>query len=449
VIPLSTDANRVKQEILDRVKQFYSLTHANHELFVPGKTRVPFAGRVFDEKELIELVDASLEFWLTQGRFTDVFEDGLANFIGSKQCIFVNSGSSANLLAFMALTSNRLGPRQIKPGDEVITVAAAFPTTVSPVIQYGAVPVFVDIETKTYNIEPLLLRKSLSDRTKAVFVAHCMGHPFDVDEVRSFCDEHNLWLIEDNCDALGAKFKGKYTGTFGQLATSSFYPAHHITTGEGGAVFTDDAELARIVRSLRDWGRDCWCASGHDDTCGKRFEKQFGELPFGYDHKYVYSHFGYNLKATDLQAAIGCAQLQKLDSFVQKRREHHARLLEGLAPLEDFFVLPEAAQDTEPSWFGFVLTVKESAGFTRDDAVHHLEKKNIQTRMLFAGNLLRHPCFTTIARKDRAYRVSGHLTNTDHVMKNTFWVGVYPGLTEEAVQSIIDALHEFTDDRNK
>ena len=276
-----------------------------------------------------------------------------------------------------------------------------------------------------------------------------MGHPFDVDEVRSFCDENNLWLIEDNCDALGAKYKGKYTGTFGQLATSSFYPAHHITTGEGGAVFTDDSELARIVRSLRDWGRDCWCASGHDNTCGKRFEKQFGELPFGYDHKYVYSHFGYNLKATDLQAAIGCAQLQKLDSFVQKRREHHARLLEGLALLEQFFVLPEAAPDTEPSWFGFVLTVKESAGFTRDDVVHHLEKKNIQTRMLFAGNLLRHPCFTTIAGKDRAYRVSGHLTNTDYIMKNTFWVGVYPGLTEEAVQSIIDALYEFTDDYHR
>ena len=449
VDPCKTAAGEVKQEILRKVAEFYSLEHANHEPFIPGKTRVPIAGRVFDEKELISLVEAALEFWLTQGRFTDLFEEGLAKYIGTRHCIFVNSGSSANLLAFMALTSSSLGRRQIKPGDEVITVAAAFPTTVSPVIQYGAVPVFVDIETKTYNIEPLLLRKSLSNRTKAVFVAHCMGQPFAADEVRRFCDEHNLWLIEDNCDALGAKYKGKYTGTFGQLATGSFYPAHHITTGEGGAVFTDDAELARIVRSLRDWGRDCWCTSGHDNTCGKRFENQFGELPFGYDHKYVYSHFGYNLKATDLQAAIGCAQLQKLDSFVQKRSEHHARLLEGLAPLENFFVLPESAQDTEPSWFGFVLTIKESAGFTRDDVVHHLEKKNIQTRMLFAGNLLRHPCFTAIPGKDRVYRVSGHLTNTDYVMKNTFWVGVYPGLTEDAVQSIIDALHEFTDDRKK
>ena len=445
----STAAENVKNEILRKVVEFYSLTHGIPEPFGPGKTRVPFSGRVFDENELVNLVDASLEFWLTQGRFTDAFEEGLASFVGTDNCIFVNSGSSANLLAFAALTSGTLGPRQIRPGDEVITVAAAFPTTVSPVIQHGAVPVFVDIETKTYNIEPSLLREALTNRTKAIFVAHCMGHPFDVDKVRGFCDEHNLWLIEDNCDALGALYKGKRTGTFGELATSSFYPAHHITTGEGGAVFTNDTELARIVRSLRDWGRDCWCSPGHDNTCGRRFKKQFGELPFGYDHKYVYSHFGYNLKATDLQAAIGCAQLRKLASFIQKRREHHARLLKGLAPLEQFFVLPEAAQDTEPSWFGFVMTVKESAGFTRDDVVQHLEKKNIQTRMLFAGNLLRHPCFTDVTGNGYPYRVCGHLTNTDHIMKNTFWVGVYPGLSEPALQSIIDSLYEFVNDYRK
>lgn len=289
--PLNMLADRVKQEILRKVEEFYSLQHTNRDFFVSGKTRVPCAGRVFDEKDLVSLVDASLEFWLTQGRFTDAFEDGLANFLGAKHCIFVNSGSSANLLAFMALTSDKLGPRQIKPLDEVITVSAAFPTTVSPVIQYGAVPVFVDIEARTYNIDPLMLQGALSDRTKAVFVAHCMGHPFDVDKVRGFCDEHNLWLIEDNCDALGARYKGAFTGTFGQLSTSSFYPAHQMTTGEGGAIFTNDAELARIVRSLRDWGRDCWCASGHDNTCGKRFDRQFGELPFGYDHKYVYIPF--------------------------------------------------------------------------------------------------------------------------------------------------------------
>jgi CDP-4-dehydro-6-deoxyglucose reductase, E1 len=442
-------ADRVKQEILGKIAEFYSLAHTNREPFVPGKTRVPVAGRVFDEEELLSLVDASLEFWLTQGRFTDQFEKGLANFIGSKHCIFVNSGSSANLLAFMALTSDRLSSRKIVPGDEVITVAAAFPTTVSPVVQYGAVPVFVDIEAKTYNIDSSLLREALSDRTKAVFVAHCMGHPFDVDTVRSFCSEHNLWLIEDNCDALGSKYKGKYTGTFGHLATSSFYPAHHITTGEGGAVFTNDVELARIVTSLRDWGRDCWCASGHDNTCGKRFKKQFGALPYGYDHKYVYSHFGYNLKATDLQAAIGCAQLRKLDSFIQKRRQHHAKLSELLAPLDRFFVLPDTAANTEPSWFGFVLTVKESVGFTRDDVVQRLEKKNIQTRMLFAGNLLRHPCFTAMAGNDRAYRVSGRLTNTDLIMNNTFWVGVYPGLGEAAIQTIADTLYEFTNDYKK
>jgi CDP-6-deoxy-D-xylo-4-hexulose-3-dehydrase len=449
VDPLNPAADKLKQEIFRKVEEYFKLAHANREPFIPGKTRTPFAGRIFDEEELVSLVDAALEFWLTQGRFTDQFEEGLASFLGARHCIFVNSGSSANLLAFMALTSDKLGPRQIKPGDEVITVAAAFPTTVSPVIQYGAVPVFVDIEPKTYNIDASLLRDALSDRTKGVFVAHCLGHPFDVDVVRDFCDEHDLWLIEDNCDALGSKYKGRYTGTFGHLATSSFYPAHHITTGEGGAVFTNDVELAKIVRSFRDWGRDCWCASGHDNTCGKRFKRQFGDLPFGYDHKYVYSHFGYNLKATDLQAAIGCAQLRKLDSFVRKRRENHSKLLQSLAPLEKFFVLPEAGPHAEPSWFGFVMTVRESSGFTRDDVVQYLEKKNIQTRMLFAGNLLRHTCFTAMKGNDQTYRVSGSLKNTDLIMNNTFWVGVYPGLSEAAVQSISDALHEFIDAHEK
>ncbi len=444
---LSAQAEALRQEILRKVQQFHSLAHGQPEPFEPGKSRIPFAGRVFDEEELVNLVDASLEFWLTQDHYTDAFEKGLAEFIGARHCIFVNSGSSANLLAFAALTSHKLGERRIQRGDEVITVAAAFPTTVAPIVQYGAIPVFVDVETRTYNIDPDLFQGALSERTRAVFIAHSMGNPFDVERVLAFCREHDLWLIEDNCDALGSRYKGAYTGAFGDLATSSFYPAHHITTGEGGAVFTPNPKLAAIVQSFRDWGRDCWCTAGHDNTCGKRFDKQFGTLPLGYDHKYVYSHLGYNLKATDLQAAIGLAQLKKLGAFIEKRRANHDKLLEGLAPLEDVFLLPQAQLGAEPSWFGFVLSVKESSGFTRNDIARFLEAKNIQTRTLFAGNLLRHPCFTDTPPDQQAFRVSGDLRNTDFVMNNTFWVGVYPGLTEEALDTMISAFHEFTNDR--
>src|SRR5208337_4940279 len=409
---------QLKQEIFEKVRAYYQLVHKTSQdaEFVAGKSRINYAGRVFDEKEMINLIDSSLDFWLTTGKYAEKFEKEFADFFGVKYCSLVNSGSSANLLAFMALTSPKLGERRIKRGDEVITVAAGFPTTVAPIIQYGSVPVFVDVTLPTYNIDCSQLEAALSDKTKAVMVAHTLGNPFNISAVKDFCDKHNLWLIEDNCDSLGSKYPTlqpsnpptlQYTGTFGHIGTSSFYPPHHMTMGEGGAVYTDDVELKRIIESFRDWGRDCWCQSGKDDTCKKRFKWQLGELPHGYDHKYIYSHFGYNLKVTDMQAAIGCAQLEKLPSFIEARKKNWSFLRDGLSDLSDKLILPEPTQNSEPCWFGFLLTVREGAGFTRDEIVNHLESNGIQTRMLFAGNLIKHPCFDAMRESQKGYRVVG------------------------------------------
>jgi CDP-6-deoxy-D-xylo-4-hexulose-3-dehydrase len=443
----------LKDKIFTLVKKYYDSVHKPYltKEFIPSKDKINYAGRVFDEKEMINLVDSALDFWLTAGKYAEEFERKLANFFGVRYCLLVNSGSSANLLAFAALTSSELGERSIKRGDEVITVAAAFPTTIAPIIHYGAIPVFVDISLPTYNIDVSKLEYALSDKTKAIFLAHTLGNPFDLKTVKEFCDRHNLWLIEDNCDALGSRYfyngEWRYTGTFGDIRTSSFYPPHHITMGEGGAVYTNNPELKRILLSMRDWGRDCWCASGKDNTCGKRFDWQLGELPYGYDHKYIYSHFGYNLKATDMQAAIGVAQLEKLPSFIEARKRNWKMLREGLDDLSDIFILPEPAPDSDPSWFGFLLTVKEDAGFTRDNIVNHLEANGIQTRMLFAGNLLRHPCFNEMRKTGEGYRVLGDLTNTNRIMKDTFWVGVYPGLTETMIEYMIESVFKFVRNR--
>jgi len=433
------------------VRNYYDFAH-KQKSFVPGKSRINYAGRVYDEEEMINLVDASLDFWLTTGRYAEKFEKNFAKFLGVKCCSLTNSGSSANLLAFMALTSPKLGDRCIQKGDEVITVAAGFPTTVAPIIQYGAIPVFVDVTLPTYNIDCDLLEAALSPKTKAVMLAHTLGNPFDIERVLAFCQKYNLWLIEDNCDALGSTYTSLSSdlrsptsglcGSFGALSTFSFYPPHHITMGEGGAVCTNDIVLKRLVESFRDWGRDCWCPSGKDNTCKNRFSQQFGELPSGYDHKYVYSHFGYNLKVTDMQAAIGCAQLEKLPVFVEARRKNFKMLYEGLKDLEDRFILPEATPDSDPSWFGFLLTVREDAGFTRDEIVKHLEEHNIQTRMLFSGNLTRHPCFAYM-KEGKDYRIAGDLINTDKIMHGSFWLGVYPGMTEEMVDFMIKKIRSF------
>jgi CDP-6-deoxy-D-xylo-4-hexulose-3-dehydrase len=437
----------LRDKVIQAVQKYYEYKHKKDDrVFMPGDP-ISYAGRVFDEKEITLLVEASLDFWLTTGRFAEQFEKKFAEFLGVKYCSLVNSGSSANLLAFMALTSPKLGERRIKRGDEVITVAAAFPTTVAPIIQYGAIPVFVDVVLPTYNIDCGQLEQALSEKTKAVMIAHTLGNPFDLQAVKDFCDRHNLWLIEDNCDALGSRYlyKGewKYTGTIGDIGTSSFYPPHHMTMGEGGAVYTNDVQLKRLVESFRDWGRDCWCPSGRDNTCSHRFDQQFGELPLGYDHKYVYSHFGYNLKATDMQAAIGCAQLEKLPDFIEARKRNWKLLRNGLADLADTFILPEAAENSEPSWFGFLLTVKENVGFTREGIVNHLESNGIQTRMLFAGNLLKHPCFDELRNTGEGYRVVGEMKNTDNVMNRTFWVGVYPGMTEEMINFMVEKIRTF------
>ena len=440
----------LRRAVLTAAKQYYEFRFKLTDGFVPGD-RIPYAGRVFDEREIVNLVDASLDFWLTTGRYADEFEERLAAFLGVKYCSLVNSGSSANLVAFMALTSPALGDRRIRKGDEVITLAAGFPTTVAPIVQYGAIPVFVDITLPTYNIDCGRLEAALSDRTRAVMIAHTLGNPFDVGRVRAFCDQHGLWLIEDNCDALGSRYGGAYTGTFGHIATSSFYPPHHITMGEGGAVYTDDGNLKRIVESFRDWGRDCWCKSGHDNTCGRRFDRQFGELPLGYDHKYVYSHLGYNLKVTDMQAAIGCAQLEKLPRFIEARKRNWGILRNALDGCSDRFILPEATPGSDPSWFGFLLTVREGAGFTRDEMVAHLEGRGIQTRMLFAGNLLKHPCFDEMRASGTGFRAVSQpahgtasapaaLPVTDRIMRDTFWIGVYPGLSEEMLEFMAEEI---------
>lgn len=435
--------DQLRNEILEKTKEYYKLAFSE-QAFVPGESFVNYGGRFFDEHELINLMDASLDFWLTSGRFHKKFEKDLAKFLGVNSCLLTNSGSSANLLAFMTLTSDTLGDRKIKRGDEVITVAAGFPTTVAPIIQYGAHPVFVDVELPTYSIDVAEMEKALSCKTKAVMVAHTLGNPFNLKAVKDFCDKNNLWLIEDNCDALGSKYDGVYTGTIGHIGTCSFYPPHHMTMGEGGAVFTNNPMLRKITLSFRDWGRDCWCPSGTDNTCGKRFNWDYEKLPKGYDHKYVYSHFGYNLKVTDMQAAVGCAQLEKLPIIIQKRKENHAYLLNELQDMEKYFVLPKAEDNSEPSWFGFLLTVKEEAPFSKNDIVQFLEENKVQTRMLFAGNLLMHPCFDEMRKTGEGFRVVGELPVTNQVMNDTFWVGVYPGMTEEKLNYMVSKIKEFT-----
>lgn len=436
---------QAKEKILELVREYADRFHTPKK-YVDGN-RIPYAGRVYDSCEMVNLVDSALEFWLTSGRYTERFESKLAEYLGIRFCSLVNSGSSANLTAFMALTSPLLGDRRIKRGDEVITVAAGFPTTVTPVIQYGAVPVFVDVTIPQYNIDTAMLEAALSGKTKAVMIAHTLGNPFDLEKVKAFCDKHNLWLVEDNCDALGSKYmiegKEKFTGTVGDIGTSSFYPPHHMTMGEGGAVYTDNALLNKIIRSFRDWGRDCMCPSGKDNMCGHRFSRQYGELPLGYDHKYVYSHFGYNLKATDLQAAIGCAQLEKFPSFVERRRHNFEYLKALLTGTEDKFILPRACENSTPSWFGFLITCRE--GTSRNRVVQYVEEKGIQTRMLFAGNLIKHPCFDEMRLSGSGYRVVGGLENTDRIMKDSFWIGVYPGMTDEMLdytgKILLESIH--------
>ena len=435
-----------REYILNQVEQYYLDFKQNKKPFEEGD-RINYAARVYDQEEMKNLVDSALEFWLTSGRYTDQFEKEFAQYLGVPFCSLVNSGSSANLCAFMALTSPTLGDRAIKRGDEVITVAAGFPTTVAPIIQYGAIPVFVDVTIPQYNIDVSMLEAALSDKTKAVMVAHTLGNPFDLGAVKAFCDAHELWLIEDNCDALGSKYvldgKEFFTGTVGDIGTSSFYPPHHMTMGEGGAVYTSNPKLHKLIRSFRDWGRDCVCPSGQDNVCKHRFDRQYGELPLGYDHKYVYSHFGYNLKATDMQAAVGCAQLEKFPAFVERRRYNFDRLKNALLPVEDKLILPEPCENSIPSWFGFLLTCKESVD--RNTVVNYIESKGVQTRALFAGNLTKHPCFDEMRKTGEGYRIVGDLANTDRIMSDTFWVGVYPGMTDEMIdymaKTIIEAVN--------
>lgn len=436
----SDDEKEIREEIFHKVKQLYLLRKAKEKI-TPGDSRIPYAGRVYDEKEMISLVDSSLDFWLTAGRFANQFEDEFTKFLGVKYCLLTNSGSSANLLAISALTSSKLGERRLKPGDEVITVACAFPTTVNPIIQNNLIPVFLDVDIGTYNVQADKIEEALSEKTKAIFLAHTLGNPFNLGKVMEVARKNNLWVIEDNCDALGSKYNGRYTGTFGHIATFSFYPAHHITMGEGGALVTNDTQLKRIIESFRDWGRDCWCGPGHDNTCGKRFGWQLGELPLGYDHKYVYSHIGYNLKITDMQAAVGVEQLKKLPAFIEARKKNWKILYEGLKDYEDCFILPKSENNSDPSWFGFILTVKENVPFSKNDIVNYLEENKIATRMLFAGNMLRQPAFT-----DNKYiecRIVGTLSNTDFIMKNTFWIGIYPGITERMLDYVIEKFKEF------
>ena len=438
----------VKKQIEDLVRQYYVEEHLRPDSFTPGD-RIQYSGRVYDADEMVNLVDAALEFWLTSGHYVEEFEAGLSEYLGVKHCSLVNSGSSANLCAFMALTSPKLGERRVRKGDEVITVAAAFPTTVAPIVQYGAVPVFLDVTIPEYNIDVSKLEEARSDKTKAVFIAHTLGNPFDLQSVKDFCDKYSLWLIEDNCDALGSEYlyNGKWckTGTIGDISTYSFYPPHHITLGEGGAVCTNNTQMYRLVNSFRDWGRDCWCASGVDNTCKHRYDQQFGELPMGYDHKYVYSHFGYNLKSTDMQASVGCAQLKKLPGFVEARKHNWQYLRENLAFADKYLILPEKEQKADPSWFGFLMTVREDAGFTRDELAQFLEERNIQTRNLFSGNYIKHPCFDEMRSAGEGYRVAGTLTNTDIIMSNSLWIGVYPGMNREKLDYMITSIREFTE----
>lgn len=436
----------LKKQILYLTREYYREVHAQKKEFEPGKSFVHYGGRFFNDEEMVNLVDSSLDFWLTQGPWTHKFERRLADWLGVKYCAVTNSGSSANLLAFYTLTSHKLRDRRIKKGDEVITVAAGFPTTVTPIIQYGAIPVFVDVALPGFDIDVNQLEAAYSPKTKAVMMAHSLGNPFNLKAVLAFCEKHNLWLIEDNCDALGSEYTidgvTKKTGTWGHIGTSSFYPPHHMTMGEGGAVYTNDPLLNKITLSFRDWGRDCWCASGVDNTCRMRFTGQFGELPQGYDHKYVYSHFGFNLKITDMQAAVGCAQLDKLDQIVAARRANYQMLYDGLKDVSGL-ILPVAEANSNPSWFGFLIAVKEDAGFTRNELTGYLEQNKIQTRNLFAGNLTKHPCFDEMRQTGEGYRIVGELKNTDFVMTNGFWIGVFPGMTKEMNQWMIKCIREF------
>lgn len=436
----------LKAQILELTREYYKEVHAQKKEFEPGKSFVHYGGRFFNDEEMVNLVDSSLDFWLTQGPWTHKFERRLADWLGVKFCAVTNSGSSANLLAFYTLTSHKLGDRRIKKGDEVITVAAGFPTTVTPIIQYGAIPVFVDVALPGFDIDVNQLEAAYSPKTKAVMMAHSLGNPFNLKAVLAFCEKHNLWLIEDNCDALGSEYTidgvTKKTGTWGHIGTSSFYPPHHMTMGEGGAVYTNDPLLNKITLSFRDWGRDCWCASGVDNTCRMRFTGQFGELPQGYDHKYVYSHFGFNLKITDMQAAVGCAQLDKLDQIVAARRANYQMLYDGLKGVPGL-ILPVAEANSNPSWFGFLIAVKEDADFTRNELTGYLEQNKIQTRNLFAGNLTKHPCFDEMRATGEGYRIVGELKNTDFVMTNGFWIGVFPGMTKEMIQWMIKCIKDF------
>jgi len=427
----------LKAEILKLVREYYSAAFGSSP-FIPGETPIPYAGRVFDDDELACLVEAGLDFWLTSGRFADRFEHDFARFCGIRYAMLVNSGSSANLAALSCLTSPKLGERQLRPGDEVITLATGFPTTVNPIVQNQLVPVFVDVDLSTYNLDVTQLEAAYSERTRAIMVAHTLGNPFDLDAVTSFAKRRNLWLIEDCCDAVGATYKGKTVGTFGDLSTVSFYPAHHITMGEGGCVLTDNTILKTLVESFRDWGRDCWCAPGKEDTCGKRFGWKIGDLPEGYDHKYIYTHIGYNLKLTDMQAAVGVAQLQKLPAFIAARRQNFADLYEGLKDLEEFFVLPKATEGSEPSWFGFPLAIRKGAPFTRRGVTQQLEARRISTRLLFGGNLVRQPAYLNVP-----HRTVGKLPNADFVMENVFWIGVYPGLGRQAIEFILETFHQL------
>jgi len=432
-------SSKLRQEILEKVKELYKIEHEEkNKKFVAGESKITFAGRIYDEEEMVNLVDSSLDFWLTAGKYSDEFEADFAEYMEQKYCLLVNSGSSANLVAFATLTSPKLGDKALKPGDEVITVAAGFPTTVNPIIQYGITPVFVDIELETYNIKVSELEKALSDKTKAVMIAHTLGNPFDLGAVTEFCKKHNLFLVEDCCDAVGSTYNGQMVGTFGDLATVSFYPAHHMTMGEGGGVLTSNAIHHKNAMSFRDWGRDCYCGGGSDNTCGRRFSMQFGTLPYGYDHKYVYSHIGYNLKVSDMQAAIGVAQLKKLPKFVQARKDNFKKLYDGLKKYEDYLILPKATENSDPSWFGFMLCTRENDKFTRLELSKYLEDNKILTRQLFAGNLLRQPAYENIE-----HRVVGELTNTDYVMNNGIFIGVYPGLTDEKIKYMIEQFENF------
>ena len=439
----------LKANIFKLVKEYYDSVHKPYltREFIPNEDKINYAGRVYDEKEMINLVDSALDFWLTADRFAKQFEEKFAKFLGIKHCILTNSGSSANLLAISALTSQKLGQRRLKPGDEVITTACGFPTTVNPIIQNNLVPVFLDVDMGTYNIQVNKIEKAITKKTKAIFIAHTLGNPAELDKIMKIVKKYDLFLIEDNCDSLGSKYKEKYTGTFGHISTCSFYPPHMITMGEGGAVLTNGPLLKQIILSFRDWGRDCWCVPGKDNTCGKRFSWQLGELPYGFDHKYIYSHFGYNLRVTDMQAAIGVAQLEKLPSFIEARKRNWKRLREGLDDLSDMFILPSPSQNSNPNWFGFILTVRENAGFLRDEIVKYLEDNKIQTRMLFAGNLIRHPCFDEMRKSRKGYRVIGDLHNTNKVTRDTFWIGVYPGMKKEMIKYMIEKIHEFVKSR--